>query len=104
MNRELVTLAGEVRRLVTLQEDEKQKTLIFERLNLIDKKLAALEGDILKEVKSDLAKLQSLSNSNKEWMGEVGGILEYLLKQDRERSREESVPSAGEGGSRSTVT
>lgn len=78
-----------MRKLVALQEDAKQKNLIFERLNLIDKKLAALERDDLKEVRSDLAKLQSLSDSNKSWMEKIGHLVEYLLQQERGRDEQE---------------
>lgn len=77
-----------MRKLVAVQEDTKQKNLIFERLNLIDKKLAMLEADVLKEVRSDLAKLQSLSDSNKEWMGKIGNMVEYLLQQEKGKGGE----------------
>jgi hypothetical protein len=85
-----------VKKLVSFQEDLRQKNLIFERLNLIDKKLAAhderLSGfeEALEALRSDMAKLYTLCDGNKDWMEQIGGLVEHLLQCERNRG--------GEGG------
>jgi hypothetical protein len=75
-----------VKKLVSFQEDLRQKNLIFERLNLIDKKLAAYEEKVsafeeaVGEIRSDIAKLHGLCNGNKEWMEQIGGLVDHLLQ------------------------
>ena len=77
-------MTAEIKKLVAFQEDLRQKNLVFDRMNIGDKKLAANE-DAVKEIRSDLVKLQRLGDSSKEWMERVGGLMEYLLQCEKDR-------------------
>jgi hypothetical protein len=86
-----------VKKLVSFQEDLRQKNLIFERLNLVDKKLSACEeklsafGEALGEIRSDMAKLHRLCDGNKDWMEQIGGLVEHLLQCERNRGGEDGA-------------
>lgn len=85
-----------MKKLVSFQEDLRQKNLVFERLNLIDKKMATYDErltafeDALAVLRSDMAKLYNLCNSNKSWMEQMRGLVDYLLQREKERSGEGS--------------
>lgn len=83
---------GEVKKLVAFQEDLKQTNLIFERLNMSDKKMIDLEQKF-ENLMADLAKVHRLLTSNKEWMDKVGKMVEGLMQQ---QNREQE---GGVGGS-----
>ena len=77
--------------MVSFQEDLRQKNLVFERLNLIDKKLAAFE-DALGEIRSDMAKLHRLCDGNKDWMEQMAGLVDHLLQCERNREEDDGEP------------
>ena len=58
-------------------------------MNLIDKKVAVYEEKfpvfniVLGEIKSDIAKLECLYNSFKDWIKQIRDLVDYLLKYKR---------------------